>query len=248
MKGDMFGESDLKPIAELVEQYDHLMEKQSRIIDYYASPNLMVKGVSKSQIEISKGERTMFFLPENGDIKFIEWTGAPQGIEEHIKMVREAISEISETPQIAFGKTETGMSNVSGIDLKILYGPLVSKTERKRQKSWGPQLERAMQIALLAENIEVELDKLSINWMSPLPENEVEEWQIGAEKAAMGVSKKQVMRENGYTEDEIEKFAEEKSEEADIMAEEAAKQFAAGKVPGSPYKDPKQAGSTDAER
>jgi len=235
LKSDIFGRSDLQPIAELVEQYDHMCEKQSRIIDYYASPNIFIKGVSKKNVEVAKGERTMYFLPADGDIGFVEWQGTPPAVEEHLNRVRETISEVSEVPQIAFSKMEGVPTNISGVALKLLYGPLMSKTERKRQ-TWGPALERAMQMALLAEGFsETKLDSISIEWQNPLPSSEVEAWQIAAEKEAMGVSKRQILREQGYTEQEVDQFEKEKQEEQDGMDKAMMKQYAAGQVPGSPY-------------
>jgi hypothetical protein len=239
MKGDMFGRSDLQGIVELVEEYDHLNTKQSRIIDYYAAPNLKAKGVTKNQMTMQKGERTMYFIPAEADIEFIEWGGTAPTIDLHLARVRETISEVAETPQVAFSKVDSGISNVSGVALRILYGPLIAKTERKRQ-SWGPSMERAMWMALRCEgHMDLELDEISIEWQDPTPVNEVEEWEIYAHKVEMGVSKKQVLREAGYTDDEIDQFTEEAEEEQAAMAEQLMKEFNAGNTgaypsPGKP--------------
>lgn len=238
IKGDVFGRSDLKNCWKLIEKYDQLNLKNDRVIDYYSAPNIVFTGVSKSQVEMSKTERTVYYLPDGATAGFIEWNGSPPGVEEQLNRTRDTISEVSETPKIAFGQTETGMTQVSGVALRIMYGPLISKTERKRA-SWGPALIKAMYMAMLAEGVsDISLDQISIEWPDPLPENETEEWSIGADKVEMGVSKKQILREAGYTDKQIEQFTEEKKEEQEALGTELLGQFNAGKVPGNPYEAP----------
>jgi hypothetical protein len=236
IKSLKYGISDIQPIAELVEQYDHLMDKMSRLCDYYSSPNIYFKGVTKKQMETSRrGERTIYYLPVDGEVGFVEWKGSPQGVQEHINQIREALSEVSQTPQIAFSKIDNAVSNVSGVALRLLYGPLLSKTHRKRL-SWGPAMERAMHMALIVEGYEdIDLDRISIKWQDPLPENEIEKWQIAVEKESLGVSKEQILREDGYTQDEIDQFKKENEDSASRMDAAMIKQFSQGQVGGVPY-------------
>lgn len=242
VKGDIFGRSDIQPIIDLVEEYDHLCQKMTRVIDYYGSPNIYVKGVTKKQIEMSKGERTMYFLPVDAEMGFVEWKGSAPGIEEHMNRVRETLSELSETPQIAFSKVDSGVSNVSGVALKILYGPLLAKTERKRQ-SWGPSLEKIMKMALIAEGFtDIKQDDIYIEWLSPLPENPVEDWSVATSQQNAGVSQSQTLKERGYTEQEIQGFQEENLKKEEEAMDIQLKKFNAGTAAkGSPYPDPKKA-------
>lgn len=240
VKGEQFGRSDLEPITELVEQYDHLMEKMSRIIDYYASPNLKVKGVQKGSLQTTRGEKTMYYLPVDGDIEFIEWQGtAAPAIQEHLQMVRENIAEMSETPLVAFSSVgDTSVqTNLAGVAIRLLYAPLIKKTERKR-KAWEDSLKEAMRYALLLAGKDIPIDQLNIEWQDPLPVNDTETWTVAGMKKDLGVSQKQILREMGYSEEEIEQFEEESAEEAEAAAEAMAKQFSAGNVPGSPYGKP----------
>jgi hypothetical protein len=204
VKGECFGRSDID-VVELVEQYDHLCDKQSRILDYYASPNMYAKGVPKGKLDITKGERTVYHLPADGEIGFIEWHGSQQSMDVHLNRIKENISEMTETPQVAFSKIDAGLSDVSGVALKLLFQPLLSKTNRKRA-SWGQALIRIMQKALLVEGIEVDVHDIGIMWQSPLPSNDLEDWQISTLKSTLGVSKRQVLREHGYTDEQINKM------------------------------------------
>jgi hypothetical protein len=240
-KGEVYGRSDLQCCDVLIEKYNHQNVKQDKIIDYYSSPNIMVKGVNKRQFEMTKGERTVYFLPADGDMGFVEWQGTAQtqAVEAQINRCRETISEVSETPQAAFSQLPTGLGDVTGIALRLMMGPLLKKTDRKRG-SWGPCLEKAMWFALLVEGKKVDLEALSITWPDPLPTNLVEFWQIATQKDAMGVPKKQILREANYSEDQIEEFEAEKDEEIKSLGEQALSLFDKGMGPGSStYKQPK---------
>lgn len=236
VKGDTYGCSDIAPVAELIEEYDHLCEKMTRIVDYYAAPNIMAKGISKKQMEtLPKGERTMYFVGNEGDMKFIEWAGPAPGIDVHLDRVFRTIANISETPEIALSQQQDKIGPISGIALKLLFGPLLAKTTRKRTTVWEPALTRIMWMALLNEGIQVELDELSIEWQDPLPEDITAFWTTATQKDEVGVSKKQILREAGYTEEEIGQMEEERAKEQEDLGNQILKQFNSGQVAGSPY-------------
>jgi hypothetical protein len=219
--GQVFGDSDLTGILDLVEEIDHLSEKRTRIVDYYASPKLVAIGVLPS--DMTTKDNTMFFVPTGGDLKFVEWHGGAPDIEIQIQCLRTAISEISETPAIAFGKVDSGFSAASGISLRVLYGPLNAKTLRKRA-AWGPRLERLMQFALRAEGFEVPLDAINLQWGDMTPASALEAMQVLQAKKALGADTKTVLGEAGYTADQIDEMTEppENAPGAQNQAPEAA--------------------------
>jgi hypothetical protein len=71
-------------------------------------------------------------------------------------------------PPVAFGRQDSGFSSISGVALRILYGPLLSKTNRKRA-NWSPPLEYLMWLCLQAEGHAVELEAVNAVWQDPLP-------------------------------------------------------------------------------
>lgn len=168
LKGRPFGYSDLDGVTELVEQYDHVMGKRERIIDYYASPSICFKGVTES--DIAKNTQTMFFLPADGDVVFLEWKGTAPDIEQQLDRIRNDIAEVSQVPAVAFGRQDSGLSQISGVALRILYGPLVAKTAAKRA-SWSPGLEYLMWLCLRAEGLEVPIEAVNVRWPDPVPVN-----------------------------------------------------------------------------
>jgi len=147
VKGVPFGISDVEPILDLVEEYDHLAAKQTRIVDYYAAPNIVFSGLQKSGAPVERSVGTVFHLPADGKAYFLEWSGGAPDIDNQLTRIRNAIAEVSQVPAVAFGTVDSGISNISGVAIKILYGPLLSKTQRK-QANWGPALEYLMWLCL----------------------------------------------------------------------------------------------------
>lgn len=217
-KGKPFGQSLVEPLVELVEGYDHLMQKQDQMIDYYANPNLAFKGVKKTD-NVDTGMRKVYFLPADGDVKFIEWSGAPPGVEEHIRRIKDMMSEVSSTPAIAFSNFEFKFADVSGVALKVLFGPLLLKTDKARL-AWGKGITRAVRMALYYETGQlVEEDQITILWQNPLPNNTKEDWEIATIKNLLAVPWDQIHREQGYTQDQIEQMAKKYREQKELEAE-----------------------------
>lgn len=168
--GEMFGTSDLSGLIELIDQYDHLARRQVDIADYYATPHIVFTGVTKTD-SLTVDTNTTIFLPRaDGTQKaeFLERRGDAPDIEAALIRIRNAIAEISQVPSVAFGQMDRGFSSISGIGLKILYGPLLDKTRRK-QAAWGPALERAMWLALTSQGVPVPLPQINLIWPDPAP-------------------------------------------------------------------------------
>ncbi len=166
LPGLMFGNSDLDGIVELVGDYDHLARKQTQIVDYYASPRVVFEGVVRADLDLDVD--TALYLPRDSKAYFLEWSGGAPDIEAQLTRIRNAIAEVSQIPAVAFGQMDRGFSSISGIGLQILYGPLLDKVRRK-QAAWGPALERAMWLALMAEGIRLPIDRINLIWPDPKP-------------------------------------------------------------------------------
>ena len=166
--GKSFGISDLVEAADLVDAYDHLCRRHEKMLDYYASPTIVFEGVDDS--DINKTDSTMFFIPAGAKVYFLEWQGTPPDVELHLTRLRNDLSEVTQVPAVAFGRQDSGLSAISGIALKILYGPLLSKTNDKRG-SWGPCLEYLMWLCLQAEGVNVPVEAVGVKWKDPLPED-----------------------------------------------------------------------------
>lgn len=165
LEGHPFGISDLEDVADLADAYDHVCRKREQILDYYAAPSIIFEGVQKGNLE--KDTNTVFYLPTGAKAYFLEWQGTPPDTEQHLTRIREAISETSQVPDVAFGKSGTGMAE-SGVSLEIRFGPMLAKTDDKRA-NWGPDLEYLMWLCLQAAGHVVEPSAVNVSWPYPLP-------------------------------------------------------------------------------
>lgn len=168
IKGVTYGRSDLQGIVDLIEEYDHVASKQTRIIDYYAAPIPVFKGIQPPATGQDKTIKTAYYLPPDGDAMFLERKGEQPDVENQLTRMRNAIAEVSQVPAVAFGQADSGLTSISGVALQILYGPLINKTQIK-MASWGPNLEYLMWVALTASGYNVPLNAVNVNWTSSLP-------------------------------------------------------------------------------
>lgn len=169
VKGLPFGISDLADVIDLTEEYEHLATKQTEIIDYYAAPTIIFKANKGNSDTITKVTKTVLYVGENGDAHYLEWGGNVPAVELHLDRIRETIAEVSQVPAVAFGKTDAGLTQISGVALQILYGPIISKTNDKRA-NWTPGMERVMALALQAEGFSgVTMDQVNVLWSDSLP-------------------------------------------------------------------------------
>lgn len=215
--GREFGSSDLEPVYQAIVEYDHLAGKQTRIIDYYSAPSIVIKGGIGDNVQIEKDLRTVFEVGEGGDVAFLEWRGTSPGVEKHLETIRRAISEMSEVPEVAFGKVDQGFTHASGVSMKVLYGPLENKIKRKRSQ-WGPALERAAWLALRAEGTDIPLATISALWGECAPHSDSEALADIETRMRLGISRRQALREALYTEDQADAILRERAtEEEDEM-------------------------------
>ena len=183
LPGRIYGTSDLNGLVDLIDEYDHVARKQTSIIDYYANPRIVFEGVTRGTLVLDVN--TALYLPQIGQkAYFLEWSGSGPAVEDQLTRIRNAIAEIAQVPAVALGQMDKGYTTISGIGLKILYGPLLDKVRRK-QAAWGPALERAMWLALGAMGIVVPLPSINAIFPDPTPVDpkaEVEREALAVEK------------------------------------------------------------------
>jgi len=205
VKGLPYGLSDVEPILDLVEEYDHLAAKQTRIVDYYATPHMVFSGIQKSECDVVNSLNTVYFLPSEAKVSFLEWSGNTPDVESQLTRIRAAIAEISQVPAVAFGHQDVGGSNLSGVAIQILYGPLINKTHRK-QASWGPALQYLMWLCLRADGHKsVALEAVNVRFPSGTPVDGQSVTAVASAKvAAKLTSRRTVMNDLGIEDPDSE--------------------------------------------
>lgn len=230
IKGQAYGDSEIDPIYGLVAEYDHLAVKESRIMDRYSGPTIVAKGVAKGTAEIEKNVETIFYLPNaESSLEYLEWKGSRPDVKEQFDRIRTAMSEIGETPPIAFGQIDSGFSGASGISLKVLYGPANGKAKRKRSL-WGPRIERMMALAMAEDGVPVQQEQISIGWEDATPESRGEILDgLEAEKR-LGATAEAVLKKAGYSPEEAKQMVAEGEAAAEKAAERQARTYSRGSV------------------
>lgn len=116
------------------------------------------------------------------------------------------MAQVTQTPPHYFFSAS---NLVSGESQKTAEQKLDAKV-KDRQEAFGDTWAAAVALAIRMESgLASDGLELDANWADTKPRNELESWQVAMLKAELGVSKEQILREMGYTDDQIEKFRKE---------------------------------------
>ena len=200
---DYYGLPDVGPdVIALNRSVNFVLSNVQRIIRFHAHPKTVAKGVSASQIDVSVDELIVLNATD-ADLFNLEMSSDLSSSIEYFKRLREALHEVTRTPEVATGKLE-GTGALSGVALRILYGPLEEKTQTKRLTYGEMLIELCRRLLEMggfgSENL------VDIEWPAIIPANEVEERQVALMDEQLGVSKDTLLTRLGFdADDEREK-------------------------------------------
>lgn len=129
---------------------------------------------------------------------------------------------IARTARIPIHYLLGGENAPSGEMLKTAEGPFVAKIadrQRERGATWADCMEYALRAKSGTEA------NLSPVWKSAESRSDNDFWRNAGLRRDRGVSDQQILREFGYTDEEIEKMLEEIAEKGDAMGEAMARAF-----------------------
>lgn len=111
----------------------------SDVVNYNAAPITVITGAKAKQLE--RGPRQIWSgLPEKAQVYNLKLEGDLGAAKEYVDFVKEAMLELSDTPEGSLGKMQT-ISNTAGVALHMQYGPLMEKTFKKRAQ-YEPGIEK----------------------------------------------------------------------------------------------------------
>lgn len=204
-------------------------------VEFHALPQRVVTGVEidvdpvtgqPKEESLLSGYEKIWQLGEEASASILP-AGDVNALSELVNKGATWMALVTQTPVHYFQMTA---NLVSGEAQKTAEQKLDSKV-LDRQIAFGDTWAKAMALAMQMERGTRALDGLELdtNWKDTKPRNEVEFWTNAQIKTMVGVSNRQVLREAGYTDEQIDKFAEEKQE--DMTPEEKALQEAEGGIP-----------------
>lgn len=218
---EFWGLSDLESdLIDMQRAIDFLLSNLQKTVRLGGHPKPYVSGANSSDITADPDQ--IASLPTGAVLDYLQADPFQEPSIELYERLLSAFHEVAEVPEVATGKLEN-IGQLSGLALQILYGPLLAKTNMKRQL-YGPMLQRINR-ALLALGGFGDDRETEIVWQDPLPQNSMEQRQVALLDQQLGVSKDTTLTNLGY---DAEKEAEKRSEEAETAMEAAATAFDRG--------------------
>jgi hypothetical protein len=224
------GVSELQPVIPLQDALNKALVDMLVAMEFVAFPQRWATGVEeridprtgKEEAPFKAGVERLW-TSSDAESRFGQFPAAD--LAQHVKVqdsLRLSIARVAGRPVHLF-KPEGG-TPPSGEALKMEEARLVKKA-RDRMRSWGRVWANSVTLAMrqAAESTAGELVTL---WEAPETRQVREEAEVAILKGSSGVSERQRQRELGYTEEEIDRMAEERAAER----EAGAAAFAAGAV------------------
>lgn len=177
-------------------------------------PQLWFAGVDAQQLTAKPGEALL--LPDEAKGGVLSPGAAPGGHLALIEALKAVYHEQSRVPEIAAGRLDN-VGQLSGLALRILYGPLQRRTATQR-RLYGDGLISEVNAALLAL-AEYEPATTVLAWPDNLPQDEGELAKDAQDKQRAGVSMRTTLGELGYDPDAEE---DRRKDEADERAQGVA--------------------------
>lgn len=212
--------------VEVVQNIQRTMSSLSKIVRLHGTPLLFAKGVMPELAgEIDVSPENIVTLPAGAglesDLKVLENLNNVQSFVEYIKELRHQLFEMMGCPLIALGQVDTMSMSMSGINLSILYAPILQKTEMKRI-SYGAMLERINQklLILMGHEDTEEYDSLTVVWPEAMPGSAYLERQTLMEDVKLGLSQWTALTRLGYDPQlENQKMVDEKRQILEMESE-----------------------------
>ena len=226
--GEDFGTSEIDNIIPMQDLLNKTLIDLVMILDTLAFPQRYTVDIdhNSSRLDIMPGSVTEFHTEMDAGGQVGQWEGANvDGPLKTIESFVQHIAGISRTPQHLF---QLMGGAPSGESLKTAESGLVHKA-KQRQVNFGNSWEDTLMMALrvqeafgskVANLADVSLE---MEWDDPETRNEQAHMEVLKSKAELGISKHQLWREMGYSQEEIDQMdddqLQERSADTNIGAE-----------------------------
>jgi hypothetical protein len=208
---DFWGIPDLTPeVLDLIDAYNRTLSNDSRINRMFKHPVPYLEGASGDQMKASNDRAVgaMIVVPQGAKLGLLQpqvnWDKG------HLNKIEQKLEEATNIPQVS-PERMSRLGSITGVALQVLYAPLMSRTDTKRN-TYGPfKIETAYRFAVVGGQSPA--DRPTITWPSLLPADPAVDRVIWAADIAMGiVSKETVSGLAGYDWDaEQQAIADEKA-------------------------------------
>jgi len=190
-----YGQPDItEDIINLNTAINFLLSNMSRIVRYHAHPRIWAKGVAAAQLNVGIDEAILLPSPE-ASLNVLEMRGdLGNSIELYLRL-KEIVHEASRTPEVALGKLDK-VGAISGIALRILYQPILQKTESKR-RLYGAMLQQLNRRLLAMAGFGNDV-KVNVHWPELVEADDAELAKTAVLWQQLGVSEDTILRRLGF--------------------------------------------------
>lgn len=195
---EFWGMADLEPdVIDLNKSVNFVRSNTNKIIYFHAHPKTVGIGFNATQLSVSSDEMITINSP-NADIKNLEMQSDLTSSREFARDMESAMHGVTRTPEAAIGKLEN-VGALSGTALRILFRPMIEKTETKR-RSYGSMITRLVRAALTLGGYDAAAAKakITIQWPEILPGDPETERKVAVMDHDLGVSKETLLTRFGY--------------------------------------------------
>lgn len=233
LKNDVFAQSEIKDVMPHQDIINKTLVDMTVGAEFQGLPQRWVTGLTVP-IDPETGKPVKKFTNKTdriwavGDkeVTFGQFDAAD--LEQFLKVLdneRTAVSRVSRTP-LHHLMLNTG-DFPSGEALKTAEAPLIAKV-KKRISVWGEVWEQIIETCAQIEGVNYAA-KLDSQWVDASPRSEAEVLTAAMQKKSIGVSQRQILKEIGYSDKDIDKMLQENEEQAVKNAERAAASFNSGR-------------------
>ena len=207
-----YGRSDLEDdVLGINGEYNFLVSNHRRILRVHGHPKTWGSGFRAEEVDMCVDSLTILHS-EEGKLQNLEMQSDLSASLETIRETKKEFFEAVNIPDVTMGKVDN-IGQLSGLALKILYGPLLRVTKTKQ--TLHAEMLNGVNALLLEIGGKGEGHKVTCQWASPLPADDAADVTNASVKQSLGVSTDTILSELGY-DPEIEK--EKKSKEVDAQA------------------------------
>lgn len=222
---EVYGISDLEPdVLRLCTSIERVASNVNRIVRLYAHPRTWGRMIGDTlNMDANPGAVLQFENPQ-AELRNLEMqSDLASSIDLYRRLVA-ALHETTRIPEVATGKLDNA-GQMSGLALRILYAPLIQKTETKR-RTYGHAITEILRRSLDLQGYG-DQTLVTLGWPALVPTDPEAERRAAIIDQQLGVSNRTLMEQLGYDPDaETVQTAEEKR----ISADEATRAFNAGRV------------------
>lgn len=200
------GLSEVEPLIPLQNELNTRLSDRANRVTFQAFKMYLGKGIENfTERPVGPGQ---MWSTENPDASITEFggDGSSPSEEAHIAEVREAMDKASTISPLAAGLLRAKVGNLTSENaLRIVMMGLLSKIDKKRL-TYGHGIERICELILHAADVygifpnRPEERGVRLDWAEPLPDTDSQLLRNALMKIEVGVPRKQVLTELGYSE------------------------------------------------